>query len=315
MNADPAAGRPPYFSVITPSYNQGEYIGETIRSVLAQEDDDFEHLVFDNCSTDATPEVLRNYPHLRAVVEPDGGQSAAINKGLRAARGEIICWLNSDDQYPPGTFAALRAAFADPHIDVVFGDAEQVPFAGGQRERYRAYWPARGDLARWWTSRARIHQPAVFFRRRVVEKIGVLREELHFAMDYEYWWRMSEHFQFHYLDRVFAIQLRQPESKTVRSWFRVYDERRQVFGPAAAALGENPLALALERRLTMSRRYRDAAQAASLTDPRTSAGLLAQSLRENPFAVFHLTTLGTAVRLVGGRAADRFIRVLRGEKS
>lgn len=314
MNADPAPARAPYFSVLTPSYNQGAYLGDTIRSVLAQEDHDFEHLVFDNCSTDATPEVLRKHPHVRAVAESDRGQSEALNKGLRAARGEIICWLNADDQYPPGTFAALRAAFADPQKDVVFGDVEQVPFDGGARQRSRACWPERRDLARWWTSRARIHQPAVFFRRRVVEKTGLLREDLHLAMDYEYWWRMSEHFPFHYLDRVLAIQLRQPESKTVLAWYRVYDERRKIFGSAPAGLGENPLALACERRLAMSRRYRDAARAASLTDRRACARLLAQSLRENPLSAFSPTWLGAAARLAGGRAADRLIRRLRGEK-
>ena len=91
-----------FFSVITPSWNQGKFLGACIGSVVSQNDLDFEHLIFDNCSTDGTAAVAAEFPHVKFVSEPDRGQSQAVNKGLAAARGKIICWLNSDDEYAPG---------------------------------------------------------------------------------------------------------------------------------------------------------------------------------------------------------------------
>ena len=116
----------PFFSVITPSWNQGKFLRACIGSVVNQNDADFEHLIFDNCSTDETAAVAAEFPHVKFVSEPDRGQSHAVNKGLSAARGEIICWLNSDDEYDPGAFAKLREVFSDPAVQVVFGDVRRA---------------------------------------------------------------------------------------------------------------------------------------------------------------------------------------------
>jgi len=90
------------FSVITPSFNQGRYLTSCLESVKNQGVDYYEHIIIDNCSTDETKEILAAWSHdshLKIVIEPDHGQSDAVNKGFRMARGEIICWLNSDDAY------------------------------------------------------------------------------------------------------------------------------------------------------------------------------------------------------------------------
>ena len=221
----------PFFSVITPSWNQGKFLRGCIESVRAQGDSDFEHLIFDNCSTDDTANVAAEFPHVRFFCEKDRGQSDAVNKGLRAARGEIICWLNSDDEYEVGAFAALRRAFENPDIQVVFGDVRQVGYNGAGDALARGCFETRLDLVRWWSGRVKLHQPAVFFRRSVLEKIGHLREDLHYAMDYEFWWRMSEVFQFEYLPQVLAVQHRQPGSKTILAWQKVLEERERIFFP------------------------------------------------------------------------------------
>jgi glycosyltransferase involved in cell wall biosynthesis len=197
----------PFFSVITPSWNQGAFLGGCIESVLAQRDADFEHLVFDNISSDETASVAARYAHLSFAAERDRGQSHAVNKGLAAAKGEIICWLNADDAYPAGLFAKLRELFADPKVDVVFGDVEQISYDGRPAQRVEAVFHDRLDLVRWWTSRARLHQPSVFFRRSAATAAGPLREDLHYAMDYEYWWRLSEKHRFHRVSDVLARQV------------------------------------------------------------------------------------------------------------
>src|ERR1700755_1492305 len=93
-------------SIITPSYNQGRFIEDAILSVLSQGYPDFEHIVIDNCSTDNTLDVLKKYPHVKWVSEPDRGQSNALNKGFGLSTGDVLGWLNCDDFYLPGAFHA-----------------------------------------------------------------------------------------------------------------------------------------------------------------------------------------------------------------
>ena len=245
----------PLFSVITPSWNQGAYLVECIESVAGQGDTDFEHLVFDNCSTDSTAGVIARYTHVRCVREPDRGQSDAVNKGFLAAKGEIICWLNSDDAYPIGLFQRLRELFADPSVDVVFGDVLQRNYNGSSDGIARARFDKREDLVRWWSRDVKLHQPAIFFRRSVRQNIGLLNEALHYTMDYEYWWRMSQKHCFQYVPEVLAIQHRQPESKTIMAWHRVMEERERIFSPYQQMLGEDEGTLSKERKQSLARLY------------------------------------------------------------
>jgi glycosyltransferase involved in cell wall biosynthesis len=299
----------PYFSVITPSFNQGTYIGRCLRSVAGQGEADVEHWVIDNCSTDETREVVGKHPGVQFVSEPDRGQSDAVNKGFKRARGEIICWLNSDDAYPPGLFAQLAEAFSDPEVRVVFGDVGQVTYDGSPNQRVEARFEDRLDLVRWWSRRARLHQPAVFFRRQTREQAGLLREDLHYAMDYEYWWRMSEQTAFHYIPEVLAIQHRQPESKTVLDWRKVYQEREKIFSPYYHLVdGGNRRALFAEKRRAMADRYLGEAFAAASSKPRAALGLLLASFGENLLSVLRPRWLGIPRRMVGkgrGHAASR----------
>lgn len=283
----------PYFSVITPSWNQGNFLRGCIESVLRQNDADFEHLLFDNCSTDSTRSLVARYPHVRFTSEPDRGQSHAVNKGLAAARGEIICWLNADDAYPPGLFARLREVFAGEDCDVVFGDVEQIAYDGRPAQRVEAAFHDRLDLVRWWSSRARLHQPAIFFRRAAAKSVGLLREDLHYAMDYEYWWRMSERYRFRYLPHVLAIQHRQPDSKTVRSWHKVYEEREKIFAPFYGLIDRGDhAALLREKRRSLAGRYITNAFAAVRHDRRAASAELVRAWSQSPREVLRPQNLG-----------------------
>lgn len=286
----------PYFSVITPSWNQGEYLGECIESVLRQGDPEFEHLIFDNCSTDSTADVIKGYQHVRCVSQSDRGQSDAVNKGFLAAKGEIICWLNSDDAYPPGLFLRLRELFDDPSVDVVFGDVLQKNYDGSEDGVAVARFERREDLVRWWNRDVKLHQPAIFFRRRVREKTGLLNEALHYAMDYEYWWRMSEQHSFFHVPEVMAIQHRQPESKTIVAWKCVYEEREKIFSPHYTLIEDgDPAMLCEERRLTMAKNYLQLAWSAPTQSKEVWANMM-RAVGEDPTVLIRSAFWGLIMR-------------------
>ncbi len=175
----------PSITVVTPSYNQGGYIAETIRSVAEQNYPNLEHLVIDAKSTDQTLEVLAGFAHLpdlRWISEKDRGQSDAINKGIRMAQGEIVGWLNSDDYYHPGALQAIGRAFAEnPGAGLVYGAGTKVNADGSVQKEI----PFRPFDRRRLRSAFYILQPSMFFRRDLFTQVGGLTESLHYAMDWE----------------------------------------------------------------------------------------------------------------------------------
>lgn len=180
----------PKISIITPSFNQGQYLEQTIASVLNQQYPNLEYIIIDGGSTDQSVEIIKKYEkHLAYwVSEKDQGQSHAINKGLGRATGEIINWLNSDDYYEPQTLKTIAQAFEDATVDVVSGRArlfQENNQTVGYTKGVDLY---VGNLAKtigW----ARIDQPETFFRARVIHKIGLLNENLHYIMDRDWWIR------------------------------------------------------------------------------------------------------------------------------
>ncbi len=181
----------PLVSIVTPSFNQGDFIAETIASVLAQDYSHLEYLVVDGGSTDGTLEVLRSFgDRLRWLSEPDEGQAAAINKGWRQVQGDIIAWLNADDLYLPSAISRVVKVFQDrPDLDMVYGDCILVDSRG----QFIYTYPARSYdyLALLRTSINFATQPAVFLRRRVLDSVGFLDESLHYVMDFDYWIRLG----------------------------------------------------------------------------------------------------------------------------
>ncbi len=289
----------PFFSVITPSWNQAKFLKGCIESVLAQNEPDFEHWIFDNCSEDGTAEIASAYPHLKFVREKDRGQSDAVNKGFRAASGEIVCWLNSDDEYAPGAFVELRRAFSNPETMVVFGDVRQVGYDGAGDVVARGSFERREDLVRWWSGAVKLHQPAVFFRRSVLDRVGLLREDLHYAMDYEFWWRMSEFFRFEYLPQVLAVQHRQPDSKTILAWQKVLEERERIFSPHYGLIdGGDRQRLIKEKGDSLSKIYLDQAYSVVSTKKHEAMGLLWRSFREQPRSVLEFRWIGIPARIL-----------------
>jgi glycosyltransferase involved in cell wall biosynthesis len=177
-------------TVVTPSFNHGRYLLRTIRSVLDQQfDGELEFLVRDGGSRDETVSILQSFgERIDWTSAPDGGQADAVNQGLSRAAGDIIGWLNSDDVYYPGAIAEVCAAFdADPAADLVYGAANHID---EQDQVIEPYPVEDWNLDRFLYT-CYLCQPAVFFRKSVVERFGALDPSFYYAMDYEYWVRLA----------------------------------------------------------------------------------------------------------------------------
>jgi len=200
-------------SIITPSYNQGRYIRDTIHSVLDQSYKNFEYLVIDGASEDETTAILAEFKdRLRYVSEKDDGQAQAVNKGIRMSRGDIIGWLNSDDIYAADSLAAVAGYFRkNPECKILYGEAWHIDASGKFIDRYPTQPFVYPELA----YGCYICQPSVFFRREIVEQVGYLDESLDLCMDYDYWIRVGKKYQLHYLNKVIACSRMYQENKTM----------------------------------------------------------------------------------------------------
>ena len=210
-------------SIVTPSYNQGQFIGRTLQSVASQAGAEIEHVVFDGGSRDNTVEVLKNFsPPVRWVSKKDKGQADAVNQGIRATDGEILGWLNSDDIYYPGAIARVVEFFdQNPDIDVVYGMADHIDL---EDQAFESYPSEPWDFERL-KETCFICQPALFFRRRLVEKHGLLNESMNYCMDYEYWLRLGKAgVRFAYLEEKLAGSRLYAENKTLGARVKVHEE-------------------------------------------------------------------------------------------
>lgn len=215
-------------SIVTPSYNQGQFIERTLQSVACQSGAEIEHVVFDGGSTDNTVEVLKRFkPPVRWVSQKDNGQTDAVNQGIRATDGEIIGWLNSDDVYYPGAIEKIVAYFSThPDVDVVYGMADHIDL---EDHAFESYPSAPWDFERL-KETCFICQPALFFRRRVVEQHGLLDQSLHYCMDYEYWLRLGKAgVKFAYLEEKLAGSRLYADNKTLGARAKVHREINDMF--------------------------------------------------------------------------------------
>ena len=220
-------------SIITPSFQQGKFIGRTLKSVVIQTGEVFEHVIFDGGSTDNTVKILKQFKSsVKWFSKKDKGQSDAVNQGIRATKGEIIGWLNSDDIYYPKTVERVKNYFTEnPEIDVVYGMADHIDIKDNTIESY--------PTEPWNLERLKetcfICQPALFFRRRLVEKHGYLDESLKYCMDYQYWLRFGmAGVRFGYLREKLAGSRLYAANKTIGARVKVHreinDMLKKLFG-------------------------------------------------------------------------------------
>jgi glycosyltransferase involved in cell wall biosynthesis len=220
----------PKITIVTPSFNHGQFIEETIKSVIDQGYPNLEYFVIDGGSTDGTVSILEKYDeHIDFWTSaPDKGQAAAINKGFAMASGEILAWLNSDDTYEPGILAQVAKAFRQhPDVDVISGRCRI--WYGDSRNRLIAPSPLRCfdeflKIGTNWTNDRLIVQPEAFFQRRAFEKIGCIREDLYYVFDACLWMDMAKKgCVFHSVDQHWA-NLRIHDGQKISNVAGTYEE-------------------------------------------------------------------------------------------
>ena len=201
-------------SAVTTSYNQGNFIEETIQSVLNQNYSNCEHIVVDGGSSDNTLDILKMHKHLRWISEKDRGQSDALNKGLKMAGGDVIAWINSDDTYVDNVFRFVSEYFLkNPDHSVIFGEFKIIDEKSTVVKVVKCYQFTRKQLLS--KGHSLVGQPSVFFRRSVLDTIGYIDEDIHVGMDYDFFIRMNKEYEFFYIPKVFANFRIHNNSKTI----------------------------------------------------------------------------------------------------
>ena len=206
----------PLVSVVTPSYNQGEFLERTIRSVLLQGYPRLEYIIVDGGSTDESLRIIERYAaHLAyRVSEPDRGYVDAINKGFGRAGGEIMCWLSSDDFYTPGALRLVAEHLSGQRGSVALvGHVLKVYADGRPPEKLRGSYAGLNRLLKFWLG-YEMHQPSVFWRREVFAEVGLLDETKDLIADFDYWVRIARRFSFSNVDAILSCATYHEGAKT-----------------------------------------------------------------------------------------------------
>ncbi len=176
-------------SIITPSFNQGNFIEETILSVMNQDYENYEHIIIDGGSSDNTIDILTKYKHLIWISEKDDGQSDAFNKGLKLASGDIIGWINSDDYYKENIFRNVSAHFSDESVGWIVGNTVNYYEAIDYLEHEKTIEVTYNKLI---NDPGMTRQPGAFYRKSILEIVGGLNKDNHLSMDYELWLNLTK---------------------------------------------------------------------------------------------------------------------------
>jgi len=226
--------RLPRITVVTPTYNQAEFITETLESIHGQNYPELEHIVMDGGSDDGTVEILERWDGLITHWEsgPDEGQTDALIKGFRHATGDILCWLNSDDLFYPRTLREVAERFtADRRMQFIYGDATWINRRGDPIVTKREHGFNRFI---WFYDHNFIPQPSAFWTRDIYEQVGGLDPLFDYAMDADLWIRFADVTKPVHARRMWSMMRFYPEQKNTQFRHRTQIEGGQIrsrYGP------------------------------------------------------------------------------------
>jgi len=234
----------PLISIVTPSYNQAEFIEETIQSVISQDYPNLEYIIIDGASTDGSVSIIQKYQSQLAywVSESDQGQTEALIKGFSCAHGEILNWLNSDDLLHPKALWQVAEAFQKSQADLIIGEdyhfSDEESLAGNNTFHFVPQNYQYPDCWRFWDEKFKYHQPCTFFSRRAYEAVGGLNETFHYVMDYDLYCRIltMPNVKVNYLPVTLSHFRLNPKAKTAISKRLFTIEMRQILAQNWASL-------------------------------------------------------------------------------
>ena len=222
----------PRISIVTPSYNQAQFIEETIRSVLLQGYPDLEYIIIDGGSTDGSVEIIRKYEPWLAywVSEPDAGQSDAINKGMARVSGEVFNWINSDDTLLPGALFTVGKWFAEnSNAKVGYGSFVYVREDGSVNKSVHPEFSNLEAMVQYWHLDRPLAQQSLFVRWDAATQVGPLETKLRYNMDYEWLCRLIQIYPFHRITKEpLATYRLHSTSKSVAELAPFFEERSRV---------------------------------------------------------------------------------------
>ena len=224
-------GRPwPKISIVTPSYNQGQFLEETIRSVLLQGYPNLEYIIIDGASRDNSVDIIKKYEPWLAywVSEPDNGQSHAINKGFKLATGDIYSWINSDDYYLEEAFRAVADAFVSLRQDAILLGYGNVVDTGGTFLDTRKIERIDNKTLLNWEENWFLQQ-ACFWPSTCWNAVGGVNEGLELLMDYDLWFRFLKLYPFLYIDKPLGVLRYYQETKSQTKRNRAFAEMAAVW--------------------------------------------------------------------------------------
>jgi glycosyltransferase involved in cell wall biosynthesis len=220
----------PLVSIVTPAFNQADFLRDTVESVLAQDYPNIEYLVIDDGSTDETSEILAEYTgRVEWESQANMGQTPTINKGWERSHGDIITWLNSDDTFLPGAVStAVNYLQEHPDIDIVFGDSLFTAADGSPLERSKSLteFSYPEFVAKCHNP---IPQPSAFIRRSVMEDVGLLDPSYYYFMDWDFWLRAGVNHKIAYLSELLSTYRLHEASKTVAQAVKAAPELEYMY--------------------------------------------------------------------------------------
>ncbi len=232
------------FSIVTPSLNQGQFIEQTIQSVLSQEGDFYiDYIIADGGSTDNSVEIIKKYDELlkakkypikckgikyRWWSRPDKGQSHAINQGFEIAKGDILAWINSDDYYEQNAFNIISNKIKEnSQIDLFYGNIYFID-RNNEKSIKKTQQGTYTDFTTFTNKDLYIFQPSTFFTKKIVKRVGLLDEDLQYVMDYDLWVKILKNSQILYIPKILSNFRVWEGSKTYSHQKRFNYEKRIV---------------------------------------------------------------------------------------